>query len=526
MVQYPQAYCVCKRKASVYHRMSNEYKAIISYTRFDDEHNRGYLTELCLQLSKEVRAYSGEPFSIFQDVKDIGWGEPFEQKITAAIAEATFFIPILTPSFFKSAHCRKELQWFLAREQELQRNDLILPVYYIECDELEKREASDDDDLIQVVASHQWLDWRELRFEQFDSPTVRKMLAKMARQIRYALRRKPETPQHSPPSPPIHGRESGISPLRAGGTGVALVPSESDTKRPTLEVPPPVRSRINPLFPVTVDEWRDDVAQRDTVFGNPAGYWCYVRPGTYAIGGWEPNDAVETIALPGFWIGKYPVTVQQYHQFMHAGGYTNERLWTPNGWKWRTGYDEGKVRTQPWGWDDAQYNSNNQPVIGVTWYEAAAFAAWLNTELASSLPSDHRIRLPTEAEWEAAAAYDGHGKRRTYPWGEQEPSSAHVYNENLGGNKAAAAPVGGRPAGAAACGAHDMVGTVWEWTASEWNAYPAGSGTVVKDYIIGSDRVSLRGASWWNSSNDLLCAARYWYYPYYGYVGFRLVLSP
>ncbi len=273
--------------------------------------------------------------------------------------------------------------------------------------------------------------------------------------------------------------------------------------------PPPVHPRINPLFPVTVAEWRDDIAQHNTVFGSPAGYWCYVRPGNYAIGGWEPNDAVETIALPGFWIGKYPITVQQYRQFMHAGGYTNEHLWTPNGWKWHT----SRNRTQPWEWDDAKYNSNNQPVIGVTWYEAAAFAAWINTELSGSLPSGHRIRLPTEAEWEAAAAYDGHGKRRTYPWGEQKPSSAHVDNKNLVGNKAAAAPVGGRPAGAAACGAHDMVGTVWEWTASEWkNAYPAGSGTVGKDYTT-SDWVSVRGASWYHETHVLLCAARGRSYP-------------
>ncbi|NJN67152.1 MAG: formylglycine-generating enzyme family protein, partial [Chloroflexaceae bacterium] len=283
----------------------------------------------------------------------------------------------------------------------------------------------------------------------------------------------------------------------------------------------------NPRYPVTVEEWREELAQRNEVFGRPVGYWCYVRPGTYRIGGWEKKKKgwgpSADITLPGFWVAKYPITVQQYREFMETGGYTNERYWTPNGWKWKE--DEG--RTQPDYWGDERFRGDDQPVIGVAWYEAAAFAVWLNTQLADALLSGSAIRLPTEAEWEVAAAYDAAGQRRTYPWGEAPEPTGTLADFDDGRKPDHPAPVSERPAGATACGAQEMVGSVWEWTSSSHKAYPEGSGILAKDFSSESWDTPVRGGSWWGDKTNVRCSSRSWNLPvnWYNNWGFRLFLS-
>lgn len=165
------------------------YKAFMSYTRHDDEQNGGHLTAFCNGLSGAVQTFTGQPFRIFQDIKDIAWGQPFEERIDAVLRATQFFIPIITPSFFQSTYCCAELTRFLKRAEELGRSDLILPVYYVECDELEDASIREHNELARVLATRNWVDWRELYFEDFGRPPVKKMLAQMARQIRDTLKR-------------------------------------------------------------------------------------------------------------------------------------------------------------------------------------------------------------------------------------------------------------------------------------------------------------------------------------------------
>jgi hypothetical protein len=177
--------------------MSHHYDALMSYTRFDDQNDGAFLTAFRERLSYEVRAHSGQEFRIFQDTEDIKWGEQFEQRIDAALDTITFFIPILTPSFFKSTFCRYELETFLTREQELGCGDLVLPVYYIEVAALEDKHLRADDPLAQTLAARQRIDWRDLRFESFEEPQVRRMLAQMAQQIaRRIVAQERERQQH------------------------------------------------------------------------------------------------------------------------------------------------------------------------------------------------------------------------------------------------------------------------------------------------------------------------------------------
>jgi formylglycine-generating enzyme required for sulfatase activity len=282
----------------------------------------------------------------------------------------------------------------------------------------------------------------------------------------------------------------------------------------------------DPRYPVTLDEWRQEMARRNETFGAPEGYWCYIRPGTYQIGGWKDDEESADHDLPCFWIARYPVAVAQYAAFIDDGGYQNEDYWTPEGWVFIQKYN----RTRPYLWDNTKYNSPNQAVIGVTWYECMAFCAWLTARLTDRLPAGHTVQLPTEAEWEAAAAYDGQIQRRTYPWGEDEPTPEHaIFADDQGNNLGAPAPVGVCPAGAAACGALDMGGQVWEWCRTSYGAYPQGAGEEKSDFSLGSGDVPRRGGSWHSNRTPVCCSARVRINPLSGghyYDGFRLLLSP
>lgn len=163
--------------------------AFLSYTHFDDEHNRGTLTKLRQYLSAEVRAQTGEEFLIFQDREHIEWGQKWRERIDQAISGTTFLIPVITPSFFKSQECRAEVGRFLAREKDLNRDDLILPLYFIDTPMINDQTKRLLDPLAEAIASHQYADWRELRFEPFTAPIVRKALETLAVQIRSAIER-------------------------------------------------------------------------------------------------------------------------------------------------------------------------------------------------------------------------------------------------------------------------------------------------------------------------------------------------
>ena len=86
--------------------VSQQPVAFMSYVRFDDEHENGRLTQFCQRLSGEVQLQTGEKFPIFQDRKDIAWGQQWQERLDESLDEVTFLILILTPGFFKSSACR------------------------------------------------------------------------------------------------------------------------------------------------------------------------------------------------------------------------------------------------------------------------------------------------------------------------------------------------------------------------------------------------------------------------------------
>ena len=163
--------------------------AFMSYVHFDDRSENGRITQFREFLSTEVKMQTGEDFSIFQDRQDIAWGVNWKELITKSIDNATFLIPIITPGFFKSKNCREELELFIKREKDLKRNDLILPVYYVSTPLIDDPENRIKDNLAQIIADHQFADWRKLRFEDMNSIRIKEALEGLAIQIRKAMER-------------------------------------------------------------------------------------------------------------------------------------------------------------------------------------------------------------------------------------------------------------------------------------------------------------------------------------------------
>jgi formylglycine-generating enzyme required for sulfatase activity len=221
--------------------------------------------------------------------------------------------------------------------------------------------------------------------------------------------------------------------------------------------------------------------------------YVYVPEGPFFMG--PDTSSAFTGTLPAYWIQRTEVTNAQYLRCVKAGE-SGEK----DGCKSPA---DGNIRYR-----DPQFAK--QPVTGITWFQAQAYAAWAGG------------RLPTEAEWEKACRGTA---GRTYPWGEQNPTRDLLnYSETGLGTWSA---VGSYPGGASPYEALDMAGNAWEWTSSALTDYPYNP----KDGREGPSanvRV-LRGGSFGSSANSgVRCAYRHSNLPADKNLssGFRVVVSP
>jgi hypothetical protein len=114
-------------------------------------------------------------------------GQNWSERIRDCIESVNFLICIITPRFFRSEACRAEFDRFVKLEQAIGRSDLILPVYYIDSPLLNDEEKRNADPIAQLIGMRNYADWRALRFESLNSPAAKRMLARLATDIRLAL---------------------------------------------------------------------------------------------------------------------------------------------------------------------------------------------------------------------------------------------------------------------------------------------------------------------------------------------------
>jgi CheY-like chemotaxis protein len=164
--------------------------AFLSYTHKDDAFFGNYISDFRKSLEIGVHVVSGsESFRIFQDVDGIVIGEQWRKKIADVIDATSVFIPMLSPLFLNSGPCRDEVELFVEHEKALGRDDLILPVYFIEAPKLEKEEETAKDPIAKEIAKRQRFDWRENANLSLHDATARKAVLDLAREITRALDR-------------------------------------------------------------------------------------------------------------------------------------------------------------------------------------------------------------------------------------------------------------------------------------------------------------------------------------------------
>lgn len=201
--------------------------------------------------------------------------------------------------------------------------------------------------------------------------------------------------------------------------------------------------------------------------------------------------------IKSFAIARAAVSNAEYLAFVEAGGYQNTSYWDEGGLAW---LKQTKLECPVYWrklngvWEMRRFDQWEPlpmyaAVIHVCWHEASAYCRWANR------------RLPTELEWEVAAAGqpDENGGlsliKRRYPWGSGEPAS-HL--ANLDGQALGTIAVGALPDSDSAFGCRQMIGNVWEWTENTFEPYPGFMPDMYADYsqpLFGNTKV-LRGGAW------------------------------
>jgi iron(II)-dependent oxidoreductase len=246
--------------------------------------------------------------------------------------------------------------------------------------------------------------------------------------------------------------------------------------------------------------------------------------GTFLLGASPGGDFVfdnekwaHEVQLCPFRISRTPVTNAEYAAFVEAGGYSRREWWSDDGWAWKL--RENLPAPKYWVKRDSTWTQRrfdrvvalqpDKPVVHVNWHESQAYCRYASR------------RLPTEAEWEYAASFDPRAQQmRRYPWGSRFPDAVHANLENAG-----VAAVEAYPGGDAASGCRQMIGNVWEWTASTFTPYP---GFVIDPYQeysepwFGTHKV-LRGGSFATPRRIIRSTWRNFYMPdrYDVFAGFR-----
>ena len=461
----------------------SEIVGFFSYSREDDEASDGTLSALRIAIQRELSAQLGRTrttFRLWQDQEAIAPGRLWESEIKAAVEQAVFFIPIVTPRAVNSHYCKFEFEAFLARENGLGRADLVFPLLYIRVPALESEAEWRKDPLLSIIGLRQYVDWRRFRHADVRTTAVREAIEHFCEKIVEALREPWVSPEERRKQQEIDARQLAEEEKRRAE---AARQAEEETRRAeAARLAKERQQQAEATRRVEEEERRVSAARkadadrpdfavfRDAPFAPelvviPAGQFMMGSPereeGRYDNEG--PQHRV-TIGQR-FAIGRYPVTFDEYDRFCEAKG-------------------QKKPEDPGWG-------RGRRPAINVSWDDAQAYIAWLSQE------TNRAYRLPSEAEWEYACRA---GTTTRYSFGDAiTPDNANYADSGLGRTS----EVGGYPANP--WGLHDMHGNIWEWVEDDWHENYRGApadGSVWKETKTGSGPrlCVLRGGSWGGDS--------------------------
>jgi iron(II)-dependent oxidoreductase len=289
--------------------------------------------------------------------------------------------------------------------------------------------------------------------------------------------------------------------------------------RQTLSYPAPrLQASKKTPSPPTPLPW----GERGARDGPLAGLGDVLVPGGTFLLGATPDEPfvfdnekwAHPVALQPFAIARAPVTQGEFTAFVEEEGYRRRDLWSEEGWRWRE--EAGALHPVYWQSQGGRWLRRDfdrwvpleahRPVLHVNWYEAEAYCRWAGR------------RLPTEAQWEAAASAepaDGGSalspRKRRFPWGDEpDPQRANLDSAAL-----SCVDVAALPASDSAFGCRQMLGNVWEWTASDFLPYPDFVIDPYKEYSqpwFGTHKV-LRGGCWATRARLLRNTWRNFYRP-------------
>jgi formylglycine-generating enzyme required for sulfatase activity len=483
------------------------------------------------------------------------------------LAPSLIFIPIVTPTAIASSYCRFEFESFLAREEELGRRDLIFPILYIRVTELADSAKRDSDSVLSIIAQRQYVDWRDLRHRDIQSPQVAQEIERLGTKITEALHR-PEGHEVKKTDQEDHAstlrqqteelrrqRQQTQSQLRiesrnykqeqfAGSNSAALPRSRA-------------HSIVNPTDQRFVSRWRQMLVGGIACLVTVAlilgweigGTWSPIkwsrllpvwiswnpRPmpnvgqsfsdcsrcpqmtvvpaGEFTMGADASEEGSKDVERPRrlvaikkpFAVGNHDVTRAEYRTFIDAtdrpvdNDCYNEKL-GEKGKSWR---DPGFIQT------------DNDPVVCVSWTDAKAYALWLSQN------TGKLYRLLSEAEWEYAARA---GTSTARYWGEEAGSG----NANCAGcgspwDNQSTSPVGSFAPNA--FGLHDMLGNAWQWVEDCFNKEYTGAPIDGSAWTSGEcGGRMMRGGAWNYFPRVIRASTRYHAYfgDRYAIVGFRV----
>jgi hypothetical protein len=156
-------------------------KGFWSYVHDDDKADSGRIVQLAKDIVSQYEMITGDKIELFLDKENIKWGENWKEQVDRSLASTAFFIPVVTPRYLMSTQCRREMQYFLTKAKSLGIKEIILTLIYVDVPQL--NDSKNDDELIKIIQTFQYENWKDIRFKSIKSEKYRRSVSNLANRL-------------------------------------------------------------------------------------------------------------------------------------------------------------------------------------------------------------------------------------------------------------------------------------------------------------------------------------------------------